>query len=247
MTSAEYTAAFEEVKSLGAAGSTTRTAEQSDIAQFWYGTTGTFTSVGYRNQIAQEVAVQSGDSMVQNARLFALLNLAQADAYFAIWDAKYTYDFWRPVTAIRAADTDGNPDTTSDPAWTSFKGTPPIPLVRLGPQRPQRGGRGRAGGLLRDRRRALHLEHRQPAGRDPLLPQLLRGGARGERQPRLRRHPLALRRHGRGGPRIRGRPLRRRPTGCCRFARTTTTARTVQRPGPPSPRRPRSHRIPVSG
>src|SRR3954451_13117603 len=65
--------------------------------------------------------------MVQNARLFALLNLAQADSYFAIWDAKYTYDFWRPVTAIRAADTDGNPDTVPDPAWTSFKGTPPFP------------------------------------------------------------------------------------------------------------------------
>ncbi len=71
--------------------------------------------------------MQRGDSMVQNARLFALLNLAQADAYFAIWDAKYTYDFWRPVTAIRAADTDGNPDTAPDPAWTSFLGTPPFP------------------------------------------------------------------------------------------------------------------------
>jgi membrane-associated phospholipid phosphatase len=127
LTSAEYTAAFEEVKSLGAANSTTRTAEQSDIAQFWYGTAGTYTSVGYWNQIAREVAVERGDSMVQNARLFALLNVAQADSYFAIWDAKYTYDFWRPVTAIRAADTDGNPDTAADPTWTSFKGTPPFP------------------------------------------------------------------------------------------------------------------------
>jgi membrane-associated phospholipid phosphatase len=127
LSSAEYTAAFEEVKSLGAASSTTRTAEQSDIARFWYGTAGTYTSAGYWNQIAREVAVQRGDSMVQNARLFALLNLAQADAYFAIWDAKYTYDFWRPVTAIRAADTDGNPDTAPDAAWTSFLGTPPFP------------------------------------------------------------------------------------------------------------------------
>jgi membrane-associated phospholipid phosphatase len=127
LTDAEYTAAFEEVKSLGAAGSTTRTAEQSDIAQFWYGTAGTYTSVGYWNQIAREVAVQRGDSIVQNARLFALLNLAQADSYFAIWDAKYTYDFWRPVTAIRAADTDGNPDTEPEATWTSFKGTPPFP------------------------------------------------------------------------------------------------------------------------
>jgi membrane-associated phospholipid phosphatase len=127
LTSAEYTAAFDEVKSLGAADSTTRTAEQSDIARFWYGTAGTFTSAGYWNQIAQEVAVQRGDSMVENARLFALLNLAQADSYFAIWDAKYTYDFWRPVTAIRAADTDGNPATAPEPAWTSFLGTPAFP------------------------------------------------------------------------------------------------------------------------
>ena len=127
LTGAEYAAAFEEVKSLGAAGSTTRTAEQSDIARFWYGTAGTFTSVGYWNQIAREVAERRGDSMVENARLFALLNVAQADSYFAVWDAKYTYDFWRPVTAIRAADADGNPATAPEAAWTSFLGTPPFP------------------------------------------------------------------------------------------------------------------------
>src|SRR5262249_4310775 len=82
LTSAEYTAAFNEAKSLGAPNSSTRTAEQSDIARFWYGAAGTFTSGGYWNRIAQEVAQQRGDSLVQDARLFALLNLAQADAYF---------------------------------------------------------------------------------------------------------------------------------------------------------------------
>jgi membrane-associated phospholipid phosphatase len=127
LTSAAYTAAFNEVKSLGAANSTTRTAEQSAIARFWYGAAGTFTANGYWNQVAQEVAQQRGDSLVQNARLFALLNLAQADATFAVWDTKYTYNFWRPVTAIRAADTDGNPDTAADPAWTSFLITPAHP------------------------------------------------------------------------------------------------------------------------
>jgi membrane-associated phospholipid phosphatase len=127
LTSADYTAAFNEVQSLGAADSTTRTAEQSQIARFWYGAAGTYTATGYWNQIAQEVAQERGDSLVQDARLFALLNLAQADASFAVWDAKYTYNFWRPVTAIRAADTDGNPDTAPDAAWTSFKGTPPFP------------------------------------------------------------------------------------------------------------------------
>jgi membrane-associated phospholipid phosphatase len=132
LTSAEYTAAFDEVKSLGAANSTTRTAEQSQIARFWYGAAGTFTATGYWDQIAQEVAQARGDSLVQNARLFALLNLAQADAYFAIWDAKYTYNFWRPVTAIRAADTDGNPDTAADPAWTPFLPTPAHPSYNSG-------------------------------------------------------------------------------------------------------------------
>ncbi len=132
LTSAEYTAAFDEVKSLGAANSTTRTAEQSQIARFWYGAAGTFTAGGYWDQIAQGVARQRGNSLVQNARLFALLNMAQADATFAVWDAKYTYNFWRPVTAIRAADTDGNPATASDPAWTSFLVTPNHPSYNSG-------------------------------------------------------------------------------------------------------------------
>jgi membrane-associated phospholipid phosphatase len=132
LTSADYTAAFNEVKSLGAADSTTRTAEQSQIARFWYGAAGTYTATGYWNQIAQEVAQQRGDSLVQDARLFALLNLAQADAYFAVWDTKFTYNFWRPVTAIRAADTDGNPDTAADPAWTPFLATPAHPSYNSG-------------------------------------------------------------------------------------------------------------------
>jgi membrane-associated phospholipid phosphatase len=132
LTSADYTAAFNEVMSLGAANSTTRTAEQSEIARFWYGAAGTFTSAGYWNQIAQEVAQQRGDSLVQDARLFALLNLAQADAYFAVWDTKFTYNFWRPVTAIRAADTDGNPDTVADATWTPFLVTPAHPSYNSG-------------------------------------------------------------------------------------------------------------------
>src|SRR5262249_4853948 len=62
--------------------------------------------------------------LVENARLFALLNLTMADATIATWDGKYTYRFWRPVTAIRAADTDGNDDTEADPAWTPLRPTP---------------------------------------------------------------------------------------------------------------------------
>jgi len=155
--SADYTTAFNEVKSIGAANSTTRTADQSDIARFWYGTSGTFTSAGYWNQIARGVAQQRGDSLVQNARLFALLNLAQADASFAVWDSKYTYNFWRPVTAIRAAADDGNDDTDADTTWGAVPEHAQPPVVQLGPQWPQRRGLGGPGGLLRQRRRQLLL------------------------------------------------------------------------------------------
>jgi membrane-associated phospholipid phosphatase len=125
--SADYTAAFNEVKSIGDVNSTTRTDDQSQIAKFWYGAAGTYTPEGYWNQIAQQVAVAQGNSLVQNARLFALLDLTAADAAIAVWDTKYTYNFWRPVTAIRAADTDGNPDTSADPNWTSYLVTPNHP------------------------------------------------------------------------------------------------------------------------
>jgi hypothetical protein len=60
-------------------------------------------------------------------RLYALLQVAQADAYVASFDSKYFYNFWRPITAIRAAATDGNPDTTADVAWTSLEAAPPVP------------------------------------------------------------------------------------------------------------------------
>jgi membrane-associated phospholipid phosphatase len=127
LNSPAYTDAFNEVKTLGDLNSTTRTAEQSQIAQFWYGATGTYTAPGYWNQIAQQVAVQRGNSLVENARLFALLNLTEADAAIAVWDTKYVYNFWRPVTAIQAADTDGNDGTAADASWTPYLVTPNHP------------------------------------------------------------------------------------------------------------------------
>src|SRR5262249_49859374 len=111
LTSAEYTASFAQVKAIGAKDSAVRTAEQTQIALFWVNGPGTATPPGHWNEVAQAVAAGRGNSLAENARLFALLNLALADAAIVSWDAKYTYDFWRPVTAIRAADTDGNPDT----------------------------------------------------------------------------------------------------------------------------------------
>jgi hypothetical protein len=125
--SAAYTAAFNEIKELGAVNSTTRTAEGTEVARFWADP-----SPGHWNQIAATVSEARHLTLSENARLFALLNLAGADAYIATWDAKYTYNFWRPVTAIRAADADRNPDTTADPAWTPLLVTPAHPSYSSG-------------------------------------------------------------------------------------------------------------------
>jgi hypothetical protein len=125
--SQEYTDAFNEVKELGASNSTSRCTEETEIARFWADS-----SVTHWNQIAATVSTAQGLTLSQNARLFALMNLATADAYIASFEAKYEFDFWRPVTAIRAADTDGNPDTAADPNWTPLIVTPPMPAYTSG-------------------------------------------------------------------------------------------------------------------
>ena len=125
--SARWAADYNEVKVLGAAVGSIRTGDQSQIARFWADGAGTETPPGHWNHIAQEVAAAQGNSLEQNARMFALLNLALADAAICAWDAKYAFNFWRPVTAIRLGDTDGNDATTGDPVWSSFIPTPPFP------------------------------------------------------------------------------------------------------------------------
>jgi PAP2 superfamily protein len=112
LTSATYTEVFNEVKSLGFVDSTTRTAEQTQIGQFWNGNIQDFW-----NEIAQTAALAHHLNVEQSARLFALLNISLADTTIAFFDAKYEYNFWRPVTAVELADTDGNPQTDPDPTW----------------------------------------------------------------------------------------------------------------------------------
>jgi hypothetical protein len=94
------------------AGSTTATPDQALTGRFWNGAI-----QNYWNEIAETAAVARNLTTAQNARLFALLNLTFADGVIAFYDAKYTYNFWRPVTAIREAATDGNPKTLPDPNW----------------------------------------------------------------------------------------------------------------------------------
>jgi len=112
LTSDRYSDAFDQVKSLGIAGSTTATADEALTGRFWNGAI-----QNYWNEIAQTASLAHDLTTAENARLFALLNFSFADAVIAFYDAKYTYNFWRPVTAIRAATTDGNPDTEADPNW----------------------------------------------------------------------------------------------------------------------------------
>jgi hypothetical protein len=127
LSSAKYAADYNEILALGAASNSTRTADQTEIALFWADGAGTETPPGHWNSIAQQVGTALGNTLEDNARLFALLNLAMADAAICAWDAKYTFDFWRPVTAIRNGDRDENPATTADPTWNSFIITPPFP------------------------------------------------------------------------------------------------------------------------
>jgi PAP2 superfamily len=119
----KYTEDFDEVKSLGGDGITTpsaRTADQTEIALYWWES-----SPLKWNRVARVVSADAGLDLWENARLFGLLNMALADGYIAMVDSKNYYNYWRPVTAIRTGDTDGNPDTTGDPAWTPLRETPP--------------------------------------------------------------------------------------------------------------------------
>jgi hypothetical protein len=125
LTGKKYAADFNEVKRLGGDGTTTpseRTTEQTEIALFWVES-----SPLAWNRIARTVSAGEGLDLWENARLFGLLNMALADGYVGTFETKYELNFWRPVTAIRAADTDGNPNTDVDTTWAPLVTTPPIP------------------------------------------------------------------------------------------------------------------------
>ena len=122
VSSKKYAADFNEVKSLGDVNSTIRTPDQTEIAYFWV----EGSPQGW-NRIARTVAAEHGLDPWENARLFGVLNMASADAYIADFKNKYFYEFWRPITAVRAGETDGNPDTTGDPNWLSLMEIGPVP------------------------------------------------------------------------------------------------------------------------
>jgi hypothetical protein len=132
LTSAQYTAEFNFIKTIGKSDSLVRTPDQTAIAKFWANGGGTSTPPGHWNVVSEVVAKQMNNNLVQNARLFAMLGVAVADAAIATWQRKYDHSFWRPVTAIRAGDADNNPDTVADPNWLPLITTPPFPAYSSG-------------------------------------------------------------------------------------------------------------------
>lgn len=122
--SAQYAQEFAQVKALGSATSTTRTADQTQIASFWAAGAGTVTPPGMWNQIASSITTDRNLTIEASSRLFATLNMGLADAAIAAWDAKAHYDNWRPVTGIRQAGIDGNDATDADSTWTPLLATP---------------------------------------------------------------------------------------------------------------------------
>ena len=118
---------FDEVKEYGGKVSRKRTADQTETAKFWSFGGGTITPPGAWNQIATGVILNKKLNLLETSRTYALLNIALADAGIAAWECKYTYNFWRPITAINNADDDGIPETTGDKAWRPLLNTPNFP------------------------------------------------------------------------------------------------------------------------
>ncbi len=122
LTSDQYTTDYNEVKAKGALTGSTRTADQTDIGYFW-----TDNALVLWNRTIRGIVEGRVSGLGNRARLLALANLAVADAVGTSWDSKLYYNFWRPITAIREGENDGNPDTAGDPEWQPLINTPPYP------------------------------------------------------------------------------------------------------------------------
>jgi membrane-associated phospholipid phosphatase len=132
LNSDEYTAAVDQVMRLGSANSEERTVDQSAIALFWADGGGTVTPPGRWNSIAMDMALTHHASLLQSARSMALVNLALVDAGISAWDAKFAYDLWRPIDAIRKAGADNNAATIADLDWSPLISTPSFPSYTSG-------------------------------------------------------------------------------------------------------------------
>ena len=117
-----WTRDVNEIRELGSINSKTRTQEQTEIGRFWF-----LTGPRTYTPLVQQVAETKKMDLVDCARLYALVSMATSDAFIAVFDAKYAYNFWRPITAIRNADLSSNPATPREASWTPLGMTPPHP------------------------------------------------------------------------------------------------------------------------
>jgi hypothetical protein len=160
LTSSEYARDFNEVKTVGAFQSSARTPDQTVEALFYI-----TPAPRIHGPFAHELAARRGLDITDSSRLFALLSLALLDSQIACWEAKLTYAQWRPLTAIREADSDGNPATVGDPYWIPRVPTPPFPdypaAHRVPPARPLKSSHDTFGAASRSRFEAQGRESHQ--------------------------------------------------------------------------------------
>ncbi|MFC7590976.1 vanadium-dependent haloperoxidase [Nonomuraea antimicrobica] len=203
LTSKRYARDFNEVKTVGAANSTVRTADQTQAAIWWHD----------RHlaewEIKRQLVTTQRLNTLRTARMFVMVGMAEADATIACYNEKAAWSFWRPVSAIQLADTDGNPETAADPGWTPLLVTPPHPDYTSG----HTCFTGASMSALQHffGRDDLLQRLQRRLGHHPALPQLLRGDRRGRERPRVGRHPHAHGRRGRrqdrpAGDRLHGHP-----------------------------------------
>ena len=122
LNSAEWAKDLNEIKQVGGRQNGARTDQQTDVGRFW-----ALTGVPSWNPIVRSLSASAGLSLVDNARLFALVNMAAADSFVSVFDAKYAYNFWRPITAIRNGDMHGNGEVSRDAGWMPLIDTPMHP------------------------------------------------------------------------------------------------------------------------
>ena len=209
LTSAIYARDYNETKNVGGAKSTARTAEQSDAVKFW---TQQNISPAWQ-EAARQISAAKGLGLAENARLFALLNMGMANTFINDWDAKFTYNFWRPVTAIRNGDQDGNDATERDAGWTSAECDADAPRVSLaGGDRGRFVGSDTGTGGRGSGEHAVHGHRPCRPETDAQVHQHHPTGKRAVRCTRLGRNPFqefarGRRRHGAQDVRLPGREL----------------------------------------
>ena len=182
-----WTRDVNEIREFGSLRGAKRIPEQTEIARFWF-------LAGPRTYtpLVQQIAEAKKLDLVDSARLYALVSMATANSYIAVFDAKYAYNFWRPITAIRNADITSNAATPRDPAWTPLGATPMHPeypcahciIASTVAEVLQR--------ISRERRRRAHTHKRTGSRRDPQVEASGRLQQRSRRRPHLCGFPLSL-------------------------------------------------------